>query len=476
MRNYYTQRNYLLTENSPIYFKTVRLKPNNLFRNFLIKENADNASKYLRYKKKEILPEYSNIRKRINHQIKEIKSYFDIKNTIFKEIKSKDIIAYSKFAKDMTLYFFGPKGKVTEKNPQLKRYYNFQEEQKKIGLNTKIYAGRWEYYDDTTKFNRYLTRLKSNRKKILKIGGHFSTEDDINQKIHALYLKKKSKDSKGRNREEKKRNKKRFSTVIDIKKINLYKKNFFEYTSIEPRKQSIQEGSANRTIKDYNYRQRYSICTLPNTLKENKINNDINSSIIKKEKEKDKNKTMYKRANLKKIKNIFVREHIEKKLNKQSKSYFKKLKTSLNIKLNSIIKPSKDLLDNINTIKKNNETNYTQKNNKDKYKEDIKVIGEDDKKENNDNMKEFVKTNYKNKIFNKKDTSAPRKIHFSYYDKSKDNIHNSIKEFIKNIGKMKQEEREKKYGKNVREQFESNCRVIEQLGMNLDNLKIKSNI
>ena len=64
MRNYYTERNYSLTANNQNFYKTERLKPNNIFRSFLIKENADNSSKYFRFKKKEILPEYANIKKK----------------------------------------------------------------------------------------------------------------------------------------------------------------------------------------------------------------------------------------------------------------------------------------------------------------------------------------------------------------------------------------------------------------------------
>ena len=124
-------------------------------------------------------------------------------------------------------------------------------------------------------------------------------------------------------------------------------------------------------------------------------------------------------------------------------------------------------------IKKNNETNYTYRNNKDKYKEDIKVIGEDDKRDNEKNMNIFLKTNYKNQIVSKKISRMPAKIHFSYYDRSKMFIHNSIKNFIKNIGKLNQEKREKKYGKNIRDQFENNVKTIKKLAVNLDALMIK---
>ena len=476
MNSFYTERNHPLAINNPIYYKTVRLNPYNIFRNFLIKENSDSASKHIRYKKKEILPDYSNIRRIINSHIRDVKKFYDIKNTVFKEIKSKDIIAYSKFAKNMTLYFFGPLGKVTQNNKQFKRIFNVNESGKKVGLNSKIYAGKWYYYDDSSK-NRYMSRLKSNRKKILNVGGNFTTDDDLNSKIHGLYLRSNKIKPKDEKINAKKR---RFSTITDIKQISLFNnKNFFEYTSIEPyggRKKSIQfEGF--EKLNDNKSQRRHTIFTLPNVFKRTTIiSNKTESNDSYTSSKRRKKIKKYDRNNLKTIKNIFLREKIERKLNKESRNHYKKLKKSLNTKLNDIMKPSKALLTGINIIKQNNETFFTHRNNNNKYKEDIKVIGEDDKREKSDNMKKFVKENYRNKLFNKNNASAPRKIHFSYYDKSKDNIHNSIKEFIKDIGKMKEEERERKYGKNIRQQFKANSKIIEKLGMNLDNLKSIGNI
>lgn len=226
----------------------------------LIKENSDSASKQLRYKKKEILPDYSNIRKKINSQIRDVKNFFDIKNTVFKEIKSKDIIAYSKFAKNMTLYFFGPQGKVTQNSKHLRRIFDAHETKNKVGLHTKIYAGKWFYLDDTSKQNKYNTRLRNNKKKILNIGGHFSTDDDINGKIHGLYLKNSKIKSKDDTKIVKKR---RFSTITDINKISIFNnKNFFEYTSIEP--YSIKKSTLNGEMTEKTKKRRHTVYTLPN--------------------------------------------------------------------------------------------------------------------------------------------------------------------------------------------------------------------
>ena len=101
-------------------------------------------------------------------------------------------------------------------------------------------------------------------------------------------------------------------------------------------------------------------------------------------------------------------------------------------------------------------------------KEDIKVIGEDDKKINKDNIINLFKESNKNKR-NKDSKSVPRKIYFSYFDESRRKIHNSVKEFIKNIWKQKEEERERKYFEKVRIKFKANTKLIQKLSINLEN-------
>ena len=387
----------------------------------------------------------------------------------------------------MKLYLFGPKGMITNKSPHLKKYYDAQEK-KKIGLNKKIYAGRWEYFEDTSKFNRYLNRLKSNRKKMLKIGGQFITEEDVTQKIHDLYLKKKRIDKKKKIKEEKEKenfkkilekNKRRFSMSNDINKINIFNKNIFEYTSLKPYERGNSVGNINTYINTLNEPKNRRRPSLQNIFQDKK-NNDSNSKTMTENESKSfTNKKLMKarRYNLDKIKNIFKKEKLRKKMNKENRKHLKKINCSINTKIKEIIEPTRNLLKNIDEIKKNNQTNYKHnfRNNKGKYKEDIKVIVEDDKKDNDNNMSEFVKANYKKQIIQKK-SNIPVKIHFSYYDKNKTNIHNSIKDFIRNITRLNEEEREKKYHKNIKDQFHANCKIIEQLGMNLDKLKSKTNL
>ena len=151
----------------------------------------------------------------------------------------------------------------------------------------------------------------------------------------------------------------------------------------------------------------------------------------------------------------------------KKKKYFNKLKNNLNLKLDSFIDPSKNLLKTIKVIKKKNKTNYKYRKNKmNMNKEDIKEIEEDDKKINKDNIIDLIKKSNKNKR-NKDSKSVPRKIYFSYYDESRKKIHNSIKDFIKNIWKQKEEERERKYFEKVINQFEANSKLIHKLSMKL---------
>jgi hypothetical protein len=111
--NYYTERNFNKTD-------TNFLKANDIFSNFLVDENYENSMTFQHSKRREILPEYSNIKSKIKHQIKEVKSYFNIKNTIFKEIKVQDVMLINKFKKDVTLFFLGQKGKLLKTIQNLK--------------------------------------------------------------------------------------------------------------------------------------------------------------------------------------------------------------------------------------------------------------------------------------------------------------------------------------------------------------------
>ena len=52
----------------------------------------------------------------------------------------------------------------------------------------------------------------------------------------------------------------------------------------------------------------------------------------------------------------------------------------------------------------------------------------------------------------------------------------SLKNFVENIEKIKEEERKIKYSKSIREQFRNNFKLIKKLGNEIDELKIKKAI
>ena len=445
----YTERKFYKTENN---FE----RSNDIFRNFLIRENADHGYKSSHSQRKEILPDYYSIKKKIRNRIKEIKSYYDVKGTIFKEIQSNDTMLYDKFKKDVTLFFFGPKGTITQSHRKLKRYYEMKNKNK-VGLNTKIYAGRWVYYENSNTQSRYMDRLKNARKKILQIGGNFSTEESLTDRIHHFVSKIKSKEKKEDENlviDKKILQKKlrRFSVANRTVPMNLLHKSFFE-TSIEPtNRKNTNDDLNNLSIFRSNIKRGTTINTLPNILRDNTHKNKSN-----------------KIPDLKKIKNIFTKQKILERMKKEKKQHLKKLSDKINLKLISIIGNNKVLNDNMDLIKKKNEVSYIDESRKKKFKIDVKAIAEDDKKDNYDNLTKFMEVNSKKQ--RQKDSKAvPSKIYFSYYDQSKSYIHKSVKEFVRNIWKNKEEERERKYYKNVRKKFKENQDLIIQLGMNLDNL------
>ena len=52
----------------------------------------------------------------------------------------------------------------------------------------------------------------------------------------------------------------------------------------------------------------------------------------------------------------------------------------------------------------------------------------------------------------------------------------SLKNVVRGIGKIKEEERKLRYEKTIREQFKSNWKTIGKLAKELDDLKIKSKL
>ena len=456
MKDYYTERNpYMNNDKYSNNNFTTRINQYSLFRNFLINENVeDSRKKFFVPKKKEILPNYRNIKEIIEEGRKDIKSKFNIKNTLFKDIQLKDLSIYSKFAKNFSEYFFGPKGIVTENNINLKTHYNLKRKNNKKKLNSKIYAGRWLYLDENPKFVRYISRLKNNRKQILNIGGNFSTEDDFSQKLHDIYLKGSKKKNLKENKGE-----------------NTTEKNIFEFTAID--KPSYKK-KKNSLYSSKNYINKKNI----NNLLLNTSLNIRQKNFYNYSKEEKKNKTMYNDINSYRRKNklnIFLKDRLFEKEKLKKKKYFSNLKLTINTKINSMKNPVKEMKKEIFLIKKNNKTFHTFGEDEDKYKEDIKVIGEDTQKNTDDFIDKFIKKAFRNHILNRNNNN-PRKIFFTYFENKGNTVRESLKNFVKNIEKIKEEERKIKYSKSIRDQFQNNFILIKKLEKELDELKIKKKI
>ena len=109
---------------------------------------------------------FSNIKKEIKKRANTLKRYFNIKNTIFNEMQSKNnSLIYKELVKNMGQYFFGPNGKVTEKYKFLRDYYENQD--LKIGFNNKIMAGTLDYYSLLSAYDSYSQRINSTKEQLL---------------------------------------------------------------------------------------------------------------------------------------------------------------------------------------------------------------------------------------------------------------------------------------------------------------------
>ena len=198
-----------------------------MFHNFLINENKKSQeSEYNNTPTKDIMPQYTNINKEIKKRTNDLRKYFNIKNTIFKEMQSKqNSLMYKEYMSYLGKYFFGPNGVVTEKYKFLRDYYEALN--LKIGLNNRIYAGTLDYFFLFPQNNSYSQRLNSTKQKLLSLSKNLAVAtnqfDKINQKakIKTKYIKdKKNFDYLN--------SKKSFSAeknINNIKKININKRN-----------------------------------------------------------------------------------------------------------------------------------------------------------------------------------------------------------------------------------------------------------
>ena len=106
------------------------------------------------------------IKKEIKERSNTLKRYFNIKNSIFKEMQSKyNSLIYQELVNNMGNYFFGPYGKVTEKYKFLRDYYINQD--MKMGFNSKILAGTLDYYSLLSDYDSYTQRINSTKEQLL---------------------------------------------------------------------------------------------------------------------------------------------------------------------------------------------------------------------------------------------------------------------------------------------------------------------
>ena len=136
------------------------------------------------FNKKNFALKLTNIRKEIKKRNSDLRKYFNIKNTIFKDMQLKqNSLIYKEFIKHMGKYYFGPHGKISEKYKFLKDYY--EEKDLKMGLNNKICAGTLDYFSLLSNYDSYSQRINSTKEKMLFSSNNLSVArsgfDMINQ-------------------------------------------------------------------------------------------------------------------------------------------------------------------------------------------------------------------------------------------------------------------------------------------------------
>ena len=199
-----------LTDNFPYVKETINSF--DIFDNFLIKENNQHyfseKEKSKSVNKKDIMPNYSNLKKEITDKKNKFRNYFNIGNSIFKEIQSKNSFIVKSFKKGCASYFFGPNGIVTKQYKPLKDYYDAKT--RGLDLSNKIYTGKLDYYDLVTEdHDSYGNRLNFSKKKFLSISKNLMVIHSDFEKINEKVL-------------ERKENSKKNFVHLNIKKVKGY--------------------------------------------------------------------------------------------------------------------------------------------------------------------------------------------------------------------------------------------------------------
>ena len=528
--------NYNLTENkNDSFFEKFRKtstdnNPNKIFslyNNFLIKENRYNYThkNNIHNKPKEILPEYSNIKTRIETD----KNLFDKiyeDDPIFKSVMDRKTLV-NIFTKGFKNIFLGPRGLITKKSVFMKKYYKSLKP-KKVNFHDKLFIGSMSLFDSLGESSAHNKRLKSNFKKMIQMHGNF----DLN-KINSVNLKQNKKNfvgkkleisNEGNNLENNKRKNKRFSQFYKSHNLFLdYKNNLIQDNNTSA--SLIKARKSTRQVTHLNFLRFKNLINISESNNNNsKINNnssnnnndDENKNISQKKIIPDisnlepiPNKNLFiktfQNSKEKKIKNfkkeiLKTEENTDKKNNKNKKliedyaskpinfaKYFKQKKEiknyvnsfekSFNKKLFSSKNSNQLIKERLNNfiIKKEK---YVIKKNKyfrKKMQEPYNEFKEDSK--NEEKFKNFAKNvDFSNNNFlsdKKDDKIKTYNMFYNYKVRTGGNI--PVKEYLKDIKRKKEKEKENKLLKSVRLHFKANSKIIHDLTISLDDIKKKYN-
>ena len=159
------------------YSKRKRILFPSIFSHFETEVNHPEEISPKKQRSKVYLPSYKNIKDEMLQMKTQMNSFFNIKNTIFKEMRTRyTSICYKNFVKGFAKYFFGPYGYVTKRYKLLKEYYLH-----KNLINSRIYAGRLDYYDITSSNSNHIkARENETKKRRLSISSNFAVVFDKN--------------------------------------------------------------------------------------------------------------------------------------------------------------------------------------------------------------------------------------------------------------------------------------------------------
>ena len=538
--------NYNLTENKTDSFfqKYEKISIDNnpdkifsLYNNFLMNENHHNSAQRKNFinKPKEILPEYSNIKTRIETDKNLFNKIYE-DDPIFKSVMERKTLV-NVFTKRFKNVFFGPRGWVTRKSVAMKKYYKSMKP-KKVNFFDKLSLGSMSLFDSLGESSAYNKRLKSSLKKLIQIRGNF----DLN-KMNMVKLKtnkKKFSWKKLRFLNESIKNKnenmnsgidkiknKRFSQFYKSPNLFLdYKNNLIQDNNTSA--SLIKGRKSTKQVTHLNFLRFKNLINISESNNNNsKINNNSSNNIDDEKENISQNKKISDNSNIGPIpnKNLFIKtfQNFQEKKNKPLIKNLKKeiLKTEYNkdkninikkkliedytskpINFTKYFKQKKEIKNYVNSFEKSfnkklfssNNSNqlikdrlnnfiikkekYVIKKNKyfrKKMEEPYNEFKEDAK--NEEKFKNFAKNvDFSNNLFltDKKDGKI-KTFNMFYNYKVRVGGDIPIKEYLKDLKRKKEKEAENKLLKSVRLHFKANSRIIHDLTISLDDIKKKYN-